>query len=116
PHAEEHRSAGEAQTVPWIRTALRFVSKHEGSSSSFETRAHPLAFAAPLRHRAPQDEDGRVSIPGDKELPGSVGRDSEPVEGVGVELHHVLVVGAVDEERQLDLLRLREWRTLQAAD
>src|SRR5262249_15899057 len=49
-----------------------------------------------------------TSIPGDKELPGAVRRDSEPKEGVGAELHHVLVVGAGDEAEQLDLLLRRE--------
>src|SRR5262245_10996200 len=50
----------------------------------------------------------RTSVAGDEELPGAVRRDSEPVEGVGAELHHVLVVGAGDEAKELDLLLRRE--------
>jgi hypothetical protein len=46
------------------RAPLRCVSKHEaectGSSSSFETRARAFEAAAPLRYRAPQDEDDTV--------------------------------------------------------
>src|SRR5262249_50990570 len=43
-------------------------------------------------------------IPGDKELPAAVGADSEPIERIGPESGHVLVVGAGDDAKQLDPL------------
>jgi hypothetical protein len=60
PHAEEHRSARRAQIFPELGCAAMRLEEC-GPSSSFETRAGPVEFAAPPQRRAPQDEDGRVA-------------------------------------------------------
>src|SRR5215831_20694090 len=46
----------------------------------------------------------RASIAGNEELPGAVGRDPQAVEGIDPQFHHVLVVGARDNPKKLQLL------------
>src|SRR5437762_3327459 len=50
---------------------------------------------------------GRASVAGYEEMPGAVGCYPETVESVDPELHHVLVVGAGDDSKQLDFLLRR---------
>src|SRR5262245_42631503 len=49
-----------------------------------------------------------ASVAGDEEMPGAVGSYPETVEGVDPELHHVLVVGAGNNSKQLDFLLRRQ--------
>src|SRR5262249_20408644 len=53
-------------------------------------------------------DGGARSVAGDEEMPGAVRSDPETVEGVDAEFHHVLVVGAGDDSKQLDLLLGRQ--------
>src|SRR6516162_2169968 len=53
-------------------------------------------------------DGGARSVAGDEEMPGAVRSDPETVEGVDAEFHHVLVVGAGDNSKQLDLLLGRQ--------
>src|SRR5262249_27338679 len=52
----------------------------------------------------------RASLAGDEEMPGAVRSDPETVESVDAEFHHVLVVGAGDDSKELHLLLRRQRR------
>src|SRR5262245_59752341 len=51
---------------------------------------------------------GARSVAGDEEMPGAVRSDPETVEGVDAEFHHVLVVGAGDDSKQIGRASCRE--------
>src|SRR5438874_5517795 len=46
----------------------------------------------------------RRSVARYEKMPGAVRGDAEPVEGIGAEIHHILVVGAGDDAKKADLL------------
>src|SRR5262249_62154864 len=75
---------------------------HKGGRSPFAVRRVGKIAAASIS--CPRAR----SVAGDEEMPGAVRSDAEAVEGVDAELHHVLVVGAGDDSKQLDLLLRRQ--------
>src|SRR6266487_536812 len=60
------------------------------------------------RNAHPKHIERAGSVAGDEEMPGAVGSDPDTVESVDPELHHVLVVGAGDDPKELDLLLRRQ--------
>src|SRR5262249_41713660 len=80
-----------------------FAARRVGKIAAQEQHVSPMPRFCP-----PYTLSRRASVAGDEEMPSAVRPDPDTVESIDPELHHVLVVGAGDDSKELHFLLRRQ--------